>query len=431
MKTQPDAATEWPAPVASGPIDASVEIPGSKSLTNRYLMLSALASTPSTLHHPLEARDTALMRSALRTLGTEIDSASEAWRIQPQPWSGPADIDCGLAGNVMRFVPAVAGLAKGRVSFDGDSQARRRPIAPMIEALRQLGVEILDGGRGTLPFEVEASGVIRGGNATIDSSASSQFITALLLAGCRYVDGLTLTSIGATVPSRPHIEMTLTLLRQCGVDATEVDKNMWRVAPSEITVGDATIEPDLSNATPFLAAALMTGGRCRITGWPPNSVQPVDAVRNLVEQFGGNLTVGPQSLEVHAGESLTGADLDMSAIGELVPTVTALATVAGSPTTIRGVAHLRGHETDRLAALATEYNALGGDVTETSDGLLIKPKPLRGGIFHTYHDHRLATAAALTGLVTPGIFVENVATTSKTLPNFPHMWERMLDPAAA
>ena len=275
------------------------------------------------------------------------------------------------------------------------------------------------------------AGAVRGGNATIDASASSQFVTALLLAGCRYDDGLTLTSVGATVPSRPHIAMTLTLLNQCGVEADEVDENTWRVMPSKIRVGDASIEPDLSNATPFLAAALMTGGQCRISGWPANSVQPTNAVRDLVEQFGGSLTIGAQTLEVRAGRSLTGADLDMSAIGELVPTVVALATVADSPTTIRGVAHLRGHETDRLAALAAEYNALGGDVSETADGLVIKPRPLHGGTFHTYHDHRLATAGALTGLVTPGVFVENVATTNKTLPNFPQLWERMLDPAAA
>lgn len=424
------AADLWPAPQSDGPIDAAVQIPGSKSLTNRWLVLATLSRAPSVLRRPLRARDTELMRAALTGLGTVIEDNGADWQVQPRPWARSASIDCGLAGNVMRFVPAVAGLATGSISFDGDEQARRRPLLPLLTALRDLGVTVEDAGRGSLPFRIDGTGRIPGGSVSIDSSASSQFVSALLLAGCRFDDGLMLSTVGST-PSLPHIHMTTQLLHQAGVPVQRQSDTTWQVPPRHPDVGEVVVEPDLSNALPFLAAALITGGRCRVNGWPKDSVQPIDRVRDIIEALGGHVSVSTGVLEVRAGGAITGADLDMSAVGELVPTVTALATLASSPTTIRGVAHLRGHETDRLAALTAEYSALGADITETADGLSIRPRPLHGDVFHTYHDHRMATAGALTGLVVPGVVVENVATTAKTLPDFPTMWGRMLDPGAA
>lgn len=431
MTTPSDAAPLWAAPGASAPIDAVIEVPGSKSLTNRYLVLAALGSTPARLRRPLRARDTELMATALSSLGTDVTVDGDDWRVTPQPWQGPVSIDCGLAGNVMRFVPAACGLARGSVTFDGDPHARTRPLAPLLDALRQLGVSVDDAARGTLPFAIEGKGFVTGGRTTIDSSASSQFITALLLAGSRYDEGLTVESIGATVPSMPHIEMTVSLLRQCSIEVHRPDRTTWQVLPAMPQVGEVVVEPDLSNALPFLAAAIVTGGRCRIPGWPEQSVQPLPAVQQLLAQLGGDLTLGTAGLEVRASGELVGADLDLSDVGELVPTVAAIATLASSPTTIRGVAHLRGHETDRLAALETEYRSLGADITQTDDGLRIIPRPLHGGVFHTYDDHRLATAAAITGLVVPGVQVENVATTAKTLPGFTELWDHMLGRAAA
>lgn len=431
VTTSAGPAALWPAPHAVSPIDSTVVVPSSKSLTNRYLMLAALGSTQARLRRPLRARDTELMAAALKSLGTDIVDDSGDWIVTPRPWASSTTIECGLAGNVMRFVPAACGLATGRIEFDGDEQARTRPLAPLLNALRQLGVTVADDGRGGLPFAIEAVGHVPGGRAVIDSSASSQFISALLLAGTRYDHGLTVESVGPTVPSMPHIEMTMALLRESQIDVERPDQVTWHVPTGMPKLEATTVEPDLSNAMPFLAAALITGGRCRIPDWPERSVQPIGTVRELLRQLGGELEVSADGLEVRSVGEISGADLDLSTIGELVPTVTALATLANAPTRIRGVAHLRGHETNRLAALVEEYSALGADIQETPDGLAISPRPLHGGTFHTHHDHRMATAAALTGLAVPGIEIENVATTNKTMPDFPGLWHRMLGSSAA
>jgi 3-phosphoshikimate 1-carboxyvinyltransferase len=329
----------------------------------------------------------------------------------------------------MRFGSAMAGLAVGDITFDGDPRARERPMAPLLNALRIIGVDLVSIG-GHLPVTVRGQGHVRGGPVKIDSRASSQFVTALLLSGCRFDEGLTLTSDGGAVPSRAHIDMTLAALRHSSVPVTE-DGRTWRIEPAMPVVDRVTIEPDLSNAVPFLGAALLTAGRCRIPGIPRESVQPVTAVISLIEAFGGEVALDDTGLRVTGGRELSGVDLDMSDIGELVPVVTALAAVARSPSRIRGVAHLRGHETDRLAALAREFVALGGDVTETADGLLVNPRPLLGGTFHTYDDHRMATTGALLGLAVSGIEVENVSTTAKTLPGFAGLWSSMLGSSAA
>jgi 3-phosphoshikimate 1-carboxyvinyltransferase len=423
----------WAAPTAAGPVDATVPLPGSKSLTNRYLVLAALAEEPSRLRSPLRSRDTLLMASALEALGTSVTDVhgtggfGDDWVVMPDTLRGPASIDCGLAGTVMRFLPPVAALASGPVSFDGDPRARKRPMAPVVAALRSLGVPVDDGGRGSLPFTVNGSGRVSGGRVRIDASASSQFVSALLLAGARFTSGVSVEHIGDPIPSEPHVVMTVEALRDVGVVVDDTRPALWRVEPGPIGALDVQVEPDLSNAAPFLAAAVVTAGRITIPGWPQYTTQAGDALRDLLDTMGADVVLDRAGLTVRGTGEVYGIDADLHAAGELTPVVAALAALADSPSHLHGIAHLRGHETDRLTALADEINALGGNVSQTEDGLVIKPATLRGGRFATYDDHRMATAAAVLGLRVPGIFVENVETTAKTLPGFPALWQHMLE----
>lgn len=424
----------WPAPTPDRPVDATVTLPGSKSLTNRYLVIAALAAQPSRLRAPLRSRDTLLMADALRALGAGIEDApgaspfGEDWLVTPAPLHG-GSVDCGLAGTVMRFLPPVAALAAGDVRFDGDPRARERPMSAVLEALRALGVRVTDDGRGGLPFTVHGTGAVTGGEVAIDATDSSQFVSGLLLAAARFERGLTVRHTGAPIPSRPHVSMTVEALRDVGVVVDDVEPDTWRVEPGEIGGLDVQVEPDLSNATPFLAAAAVTGGRVTVPGWPQWTTQAGDAIRDLLDSMGAEVTLERDGLTVRGTGELYGVDADLHDAGELTPTVAALAALADTPSRLSGVAHLRGHETDRLAALAREISGLGGDVTETADGLVIRPAPLHAGVFHTYGDHRLATAGAVIGLRVPGVQVEDVGTTAKTLPDFPGMWSRMLQPA--
>ncbi|WP_347350283.1 3-phosphoshikimate 1-carboxyvinyltransferase [Intrasporangium sp.] len=430
-------AEDWPAPTADDPLHATVSLPGSKSLTNRYLVLSALAGERSRLRAPLRSRDTLLMAAALRRLGVGIDDVADEgepgpdaaadWLVTPpERLGGHTSVDCGLAGTVMRFLPAVAVLADGPVRLDGDPQARTRPMGPLVAALRTLGGSVDDGGTGRLPLTVHGAGGLAGGAVTMDASASSQFVSALLLAGARYESGVTVRHAGGPVPSRPHILMTVEALRDTGVVVDDSEEDTWRVEPSEINGLDVVVEPDLSNAGPFLAAALVAGGSVHVPGWPQHTTQAGDLMRYILDAMGADVRLDRSGLTVTGSGELVGLDIDLHDAAELTPTVAALAALASTPSLIRGVAHIRGHETDRLAALATELGALGSQVTETADGLRIAPAPLRGGRFHTYADHRLATAAAIIGLRVPGVTVEDVGTTGKTLPDFVGLWDRML-----
>jgi 3-phosphoshikimate 1-carboxyvinyltransferase len=429
----------WPAPTATGPVDAVVPLPGSKSLTNRALILAALAEGPSTVSRALRARDTRLMVRALRALGVTVTKVGDGgdplggtadWSVAPGPLRGPAHVDVGLAGTVMRFVPPVAALADGDVRFDGDPRARVRPMAAVVEALEALGVEIHDDGRRTLPFTVHGRGRVRGGPVSLDASASSQFVSALLLAGPRFDEGVSVRHRGAPLPSMPHVQMTVAMLRESGVRVRVDDEDpgnaRWRVDAGAISAVDRVIEPDLSNAAPFLAAAVVTGGRVTVPAWPASTTQAGDAVRDLLARTGATVRLAADGLTVTGPERVQGLDVDLHDVGELAPVVAAVCALADGPSRLRGIAHLRGHETDRLAALATEINRLGGDVREKSDGLRIRPRPLRGGVVDSYDDHRMATAAAVLGLVVPGILVRDVETTAKTLPGFVARWAAML-----
>lgn len=431
MTTTSSGPDLWTAPTlapAPGQLSATVEVPGSKSLTNRYLVLAALADAPGVLRGALRSRDTDLMVEALRALGATITQGASPseWLVTPGTHAGDVTIDCGLAGTVMRFIPAVAALATGKITLDGDAGARVRPMGPILDGLRGLGVRVDDGGRGLLPFTITGAGAVRGGSVDVDASASSQFVSGLLLAAARFDQGLTLRHTGITLPSLPHIDMTVAVLREAGVEVDDSRPAIWQVRPGPITGREVRVEPDLSNASPFLAAAMVAGGTVRVPGWPTQTTQPGAMVPDLFTAMGATTSLDDGVLSVTGTGEIHGIDIDLHAGGELAPTIAALAALADSPSRLRGIAHLRGHETDRLAALATEITRLGGQVEQTSDGLVITPRPLHGGVFHTYHDHRMATAGAIIGLRVTGVEVENVDTTAKTLPGFTGLWETML-----
>lgn len=427
----------WPAPFRGrNSVSARVVIPGSKSVTNRALILAAQAQSPSILKRPLISRDTELMVAGLKAMGvgfSEIEVAGDlAWQVTPAKLRGPAKVDVGNAGTVMRFLPPLSALAHGDISFDGDPRSYERPLAPVIAALEELGIEIKHDGRYSLPLVVKGNGAITGGALTIDASASSQFLSALLLIGPSTANGIIATHKGGALPSMPHIDMTVQMLRDFGAQVS-VDKNSqsWSVAKGELNGVDLVIEPDLSNAAPFLSIAMVCGGSITIADWPKATTQPGDQLREILTQMGAQVSFGTDGLTITGTDSIHGIDIDLHDVGELTPAIAALAALADSPSHLRGIGHLRLHETDRLAALTREINSLGGNVVEDETSLRITPAGkfgagLHGGTFHTYDDHRLATAGAVIGLVVPGVAIENVATTRKTLPDFPGLWQSLI-----
>jgi 3-phosphoshikimate 1-carboxyvinyltransferase len=421
--TDESYSRRWAAPSTQNQLAASISLPGSKSLNNRELVLSALAESPTTLRDTLVSRDSTLMIEALRKLGTQIDVSGTTVLVTPKPLLGPAAIDCGLAGTVMRFVPALASLAKGQIDFDGDLAARKRPMKTTIDSLRSLGV-IVTGE--SLPFSIQGKGEVDGGAIEIDASASSQFVSGLLLVGAKFKNGLTVSHVGDHLPSMPHIEMTIDCLRKRGVDASQTGAASWRVEPGQISGGEVWIEPDLSNAGPFLAAAMVAGGSVTISNWPTQTTQVGNDFDGILQQMGASVERIGNDLVVTGTGTIQGVDIDLSTGGELTPVIAALAALAKSTSQIRGVAHLRGHETDRLKALVSEINSLGGDATETEDGMIIKPAKLHGGTWRTYEDHRMATAGAIIGLAVPGVEIEDISVTAKTIPEFVSLWEQML-----
>ena len=436
----------WAAPAAAGPVSARIWLPASKSITNRALVLAALSDRPARIANPLRARDTLLAADALRALGTEVSDDADgspavsvpAWRVTGgQPAAGSrVSVDVGNAGTVMRFLPAVAALTSATVRFDGDERIRQRPVGPILAALRALGARIEDDGRGAAPFTVLGRGEVRGGTVTLDASGSSQLISGLLLAAPRFGQGIEIRHEGPPIPSAPHIAMTVRMLRAAGAEVTETRSGAgerpggWRVRPGRLDLGSVTVEPDLSNAGPFLAAALVTGGTLSLPGWPLDSLQAAGPILDVLTQMGARCEVGADGLTVSGPGTISGITADLRDVAELAPVLTAAAALAGTPSAFTGLAHTRRHETDRLAALAKEINALGGDVTELPDGLRIRPRPLRAqtadGPFGTYDDHRMVMAAAVLGLAVPGLRVAGVQTVAKTFPDFTDVWTNML-----
>jgi 3-phosphoshikimate 1-carboxyvinyltransferase len=424
--TRPPAP--WTAPTATDPVSATVRLPGSKSMTARALVLSAISTGPSTLSAPLRARDTELMASGLRAMGPHVSTVDDdRWVVRPRALHGEAHVNVGLAGTVMRFLPPIAGLAQGQVTFDGDPRARLRPLGPLVEALRALGVRIDSAPGGGLPLTVHGAGRVAGGEVTIDASASSHLVSGLLLAAPDFDAGIVVRHVGPPVPSAPHLRMTVQMLRAAGAAVDDSAPNVWVVEAGRLSGRAWDIEPDLSGAAPFLAAALVTGGEVTVPGWPIGTTQAGDQLRTLLTRMGGVCTLRPEGLTVRGSGVVHGLDADLSEVGELTPVVAALAALADSPSQLRGVGHIRSHETDRLSSLVRELSALGADARETDDGLTIAPRPMHGRIFETYDDHRMAHAAAVIGLAVSGVELSDVACTSKTLPEFPALWSSMVD----
>jgi 3-phosphoshikimate 1-carboxyvinyltransferase len=428
--------TNWPSIYrGASPVQLSVVIPGSKSVTNRALILAAQANSPSLLRRPLVSRDSQLMVAGIKSLGIGIDERDAEingvqelhWKVTPARLVGGAKIDVGNAGTVMRFLPPLAALAQGDVAFDGDPRSYERPLGPVIKALEELGISVDHENRYSLPLTLRGKGSIKGGKLTIDASASSQFLSALLLVAPSFTDGLVVQHQGEKMPSMPHIEMTVEMLRQFG-GQVDVDSKAqtWSVKPGQLHGCDLVIEPDLSNAAPFLSIAMACGGSVTIADWPGTTTQPGDQLRSILTSMGGSVALNKNGLTVTGNGKIHGIDIDLHDVGELTPSIAALAALADSPSYLRGIGHLRLHETDRLAALTREINSLGGDVVEEETALRINPAPLHGGVFHTYDDHRLATAGAVLGLVVKDIEVENIETTRKTLPDFPGLWSSLL-----
>ena len=429
--------SNWSAPFRSGltaaskPISATVTIPGSKSATNRALILAALATTPSRIRKPLSSRDTDLMVKGLQSLGCKIEQIRTDqgfdYQVIPGKLMGPAQIDVGNAGTVMRFLPPIAALATGLIYFDGDERSHQRPIAPVLSALEQLGVSVEHNNKYKLPITINGAGKIKGGTVEIDASASSQFVSALLLVAPATQEGITIKNIGPSLPSAPHIEMTIQMLEKFGATVQRTSSS-WSVTPCQLIGQDLVIEPDLSNAAPFMAAAMICGGSVQVRHWPLSTTQPGDQLRSIFTKMGAKVELNASGLTITGSGKIHGIDIDLGDVGELTPSIAAIASLATTPSALRGISHLRLHETDRLAALANEINNLGGSVIEGPGDLVIKPGKMNASqIWRSYEDHRMATAGAIIGLAVEGVIVENIETTQKTLSDFPGMWQGMLD----
>ena len=429
--------SNWSAPFRSGltaaskPISATVNIPGSKSATNRALILAALSTTPSRIRKPLSSRDTDLMVKGLQSLGCKIEQIKTDqgfdYQVIPGKLMGPAQIDVGNAGTVMRFLPPIAALATGLIYFDGDERSHQRPIAPVLTALKQLGVSVEHNNKYKLPITINGDGKIKGGTVEIDASASSQFVSALLLVAPATQEGITIKNIGPSLPSAPHIEMTIQMLEKFGATVQRTSSS-WSVTPCQLIGQDLVIEPDLSNAAPFMAAAMICGGSVQVRHWPLSTTQPGDQLRSIFTKMGAKVELNASSLTITGSGKIHGIDIDLGDVGELTPSIAAIASLATTPSALRGISHLRLHETDRLAALANEINNLGSSVIEGPGDLVIKPGKMNASqIWRSYEDHRMATAGAIIGLAVEGVIVENIETTQKTLSDFPGMWQGMLD----
>lgn len=461
MHPPPQPDNGWTAPSAVSAVQACVRLPGSKSITNRALILAALATGNTGITGPLRARDTDLMAAAVTALGAtvrETPASDEpdrdgrgAWLVTPgwpgtrrgdsgsrPPGPAAVSVDVGNAGTVLRFVPPVAALAQADVEFSGDPRAAQRPVGQLLDGLRQLGVEVADGGRGAVPFVVRGRGRVAGGTVTLDASSSSQLVSGLMLAAPRYEAGVQIRHQGGRIPSAPHIAMTVAMLRAAGaqVEAGSLSRgagssapDRWLVRPGPLAPRTIDVEPDLSNAAPFLAAALVTGGAVTIQAWPAESLQAARQILDVLGQMGAAYSITAAGLQVKGTGSITGVTADLRDVAELTPVLTALATLADSPSEFTGIGHLRLHESDRLAALAGEIGALGGKVTELPDGLRVQPRRLRAADqpFDSHDDHRLVMAAAVLGLAVPGLRVRDAGTVGKTFPEFGRLWHEMLE----
>lgn len=442
----PAPGEDWSAPFATKPVHATVALPGSKSLTNRHLILAALSQHPSRLRGLLVSRDTDLMINALTALGANFQPVNndptivDVTPIDLPATTGTITVDAGLAGTVMRFIPGVAAGTNATVRIDGDEQSYARPMGPVIDGLVQVGVKITAEGQEPvtrLPLTVHGRGAPDGGVVEIDAGGSSQFVSALLLVGATFIDGLDIRHTGQHTPSPEHIAMTIHVLRAAGVVIQTPEPNRWVVQAGPITATDTAVEPDLSNAGPYLAAALVTGGTVTVPHWPIETTQIGDRWRHILPKFGATVTFEPVPDTDYGNLTVTGqraADGTVMITGagqipdlaELTPTTAAIALLADGETRLTKIGHLRGHETDRLTAIHTEAQKLGAAIEEGDDYLTFSGGyQLQGTTLDSYADHRMATFGAIIGLAVANTVVNDVATTAKTMPDFPTAWTQL------
>lgn len=419
------------APVTR-PVVGSVTVPGSKSITNRALLIAALAEGESTLTGALFSDDTRYMASALNMLGIRVtgDDQAESFIVQGcggQIPAAEAELFLGNSGTSMRFLAAAVALGQGTFRLDGVPRMRERPIAPLLDALQQLGVDATsEDGNGCPPVKVVANG-IAGGTAILPGDQSSQYFTGLLMAAPYARNGITIKVDGDLV-SKPYIEITADVMASFGVDA-EIDDETWQtfsVAPGQSYQGHRYhIEPDASNASYFFAAAAVTGGEVSVEGLGTDSLQGDLDFVEVLEAMGAEVEMTEFETIVRgpAGGKLKGGDFDMTEISDTAQTLAAIAPFADSPVTIRGVAHNRIKETDRISAVATELRKLGQVVVEFEDGMTITPQPITPADIETYDDHRMAMSFGVTSLKSHGIRILNPECTAKTFPDY---FERLM-----
>ena len=415
-----------------GPLDGQIEVPGSKSITNRALLLAALAQGESRLLGGLESDDTVVMRAALAGLGIAVETETSqkgetVWRVDGR--GGQFEIpdhalDCGNSGTTVRFLTAALTLAPGAIVVDGNARMRERPIADLVTALRELGAELsLEGAADCPPIRVQGGG-LRGGTALIDASRSSQFVSAVLQAAPYAATDIELGFKDGVIVSRPYIDLTLEVMRAFGADVAwrgeADDEHLVVKAGQTYRAREYRIEPDASSAAyPFCAAAI-AGGRVSVSGIPEHSLQSDFKILDLlarmgcrVEREGDRVTVISSPTRLHSlGE------IDMNDFPDAVLAYAVVALFADAPTTIKNVANLRIKETDRLAALASELHKLGAGTETGPDWLRIQPAPLRGAEIETYDDHRMAMSLSLAGLRVPGVVILDPGCVSKTWPDF-------------
>lgn len=417
-------------PIA-GPIDATISVPGSKSLTNRALILAAMADGVSTLHGALVADDTEAMAGAMRALGAEItldpvETTVVGFGAAPRP--GPRTIDARLSGTTARFVLPLLALGHGPYVLDGDEPLRDRPMGPTIDALRRLGAEVDDGDRpGHLPVIVSA-GSVRGDGVAVDGQTSSQFTSGLLLSGASLAEGISIDLVGSVV-SRPYLDMTIEVLRAFGVEAgIEGERRLW-VRSGGLRATDYAIEPDASAASYFLAATAICGGEVRIRGLGERSIQGDAKVAAVFDLMGAQVSIDNGSTTLRSTRTLSGIDVDLTDMPDMAQTIAATAPFADGPTTVRGVEVIRGHETDRIAAIVTEMRRCGITAEEHADGFTIHPGTPQPARIETYRDHRMAMSFALLGLRTPGIEIADPGCVAKTFPQFFDVLDELRVPA--
>jgi 3-phosphoshikimate 1-carboxyvinyltransferase len=407
----------------SGPLDARVAVPGSKSITNRAMILAAMAQGRSVIDSVLLSNDTRYMTDALRAMGFVVEVDEHERRITVGGRGGVipargAEIFVGGAATVMRFIVAMVTLGDGRFRIDGNQRMRQRPIGPQLDAMQRLGASVYsERNNNCPPVIVDASRArFEGGETSIDARVSSQFVSAMLMPAPIWKSGLKLRVIGDA--ARPFIDMTIRLMEAWGAhtsvegDQIVVPGGQWYRAQR------FTVEPDASSASYFAAAAALLGGAVKIEGLKSNSVQGDVGFLGVLQRMGARVTWHRDFVEVVGTGHLAGVDVAMNAMPDMVPTLAAIAPFASSPTKIRNVAFIRHHESDRIHALATELRRIGAEVVETEDGLEIRPSTMRPARIETYDDHRIAMSFAVVGLKLAGIKIKDPECVAKTFPDF-------------